>query len=41
MLPLEFEQLIEKFGLCDVIDKEEKIPANFDPNHHELMLGAV
>lgn len=31
MLPLEVRLLIEKFGPCDIIDKEEKIPANFNP----------
>ena len=39
MLPHEIVQLMEKFGPCDVIDKEERIPANFDPKNIELMLG--
>jgi len=30
---------MEKFGPCDVIDKEERIPVNFDPRNIELMLG--
>lgn len=39
MLPQEFELLMEKFGPCDIIDKEERIPANFDPVNSELMHG--
>ena len=39
MLPHEIELLMEKFGPCDVINKEERIPANFDPKNIELMLG--
>jgi len=39
MLPQEIELLMEKFGPCDVIDKEEIIPANFDPKSIELTLG--
>jgi len=40
MLPQEIKLLIEKFGPCDVIEKEERIPANFDPKNIELTLGA-
>jgi len=39
MLPLEVKLLIEKFGPCDIIDKEDKIPANFNP-HLKPTLGA-
>ena len=39
MLPLEIRLLIEKFGPCDIIDKEEKIPADFSPDF-EPTLGA-
>ena len=39
MLPHEIELLMEKFGACDVIEKEERIPANFGPKNIELMLG--
>lgn len=40
MLPHEIELLMEKFGHCNVIDKEERIPANFDPKNIGLTLGA-
>jgi 8-oxo-dGTP pyrophosphatase MutT (NUDIX family) len=40
MLPHEIELLMEKFGPCDVIDKEERIPANFDPRNAEIALGS-
>jgi len=39
MLPHEIELIMEKFGPCDVIDKEERIPANFDPKNIGLTLG--
>ena len=39
MLPQEIELLMEKFGPCDVIEKEERIPANFDPKNIGLTLG--
>jgi len=38
-LPLEVNLLIEKFGPSDIIDKEERIPANFDPKKIEHVLG--
>jgi 8-oxo-dGTP pyrophosphatase MutT (NUDIX family) len=40
MLPHQIEELMEKFGPCDVIDKEERIPANFDPRNTEIALGS-
>ena len=40
LLPHEIELLMEKFGPCDVIDKEERIPANFDPRNAEIALGS-
>ncbi len=39
MLPHEIDLLMEKYGPCEVIDKEERIPANFDLKNIDFMLG--
>ncbi len=39
MLPREIDQLFEKFGQCDIIDKIEKTPYDFDILDISIRLG--
>jgi len=39
VLPPVFDELFEKHGPCEILDKLEKIPRNFDPNQ-TLRMGA-